>query len=100
MQPPNFTLKRLTAALLAASFLWTPAGAQTSLPDLGDAADASLSESQERTIGKRVMMMIRSDRSYVEDPELGDYIESLGRKKKSTAVVPVEPAPIVPKEAH
>ena len=73
-------LKRLIAALLAASLFASSASAQTGLPDLGDSADATLSEQQERVIGKRVMMAIRSDRSFVEDPELTDYIASLGSK--------------------
>jgi beta-barrel assembly-enhancing protease len=79
-RPLIIPLKRLAAVLLAASLAAPPAGAQSALPDLGDAADATLSESQERSIGKRVMMMIRSDRSYVEDAELSDYIAGLGRK--------------------
>lgn len=73
-------ISALLAALFTASLLTAPASAQTALPDLGDSADATLSESQERAIGKRVMMTIRSDRAFVEDPELTDYIASLGSK--------------------
>ena len=48
------------------------------LPDLGDSADASLSELQEKTIGARIMMEIRNDSSYIDDAELSAYIKGLG----------------------
>ena len=51
-----------------------------SLPDLGDSSDAVLSEPQERAIGKRIMLEIRSDPAYIEDPEIAEYITSLGTR--------------------
>ncbi|HEX4859100.1 MAG TPA: M48 family metalloprotease, partial [Usitatibacteraceae bacterium] len=48
------------------------------LPDLGDVSDASVSEQQEKTIGRRIMQEIRADRSHVDDAELQDYIKALG----------------------
>ncbi len=50
------------------------------LPDLGDSSDASLSEPQERAIGKRIMLEIRGDRAFVEDAELKAYIAQLGNR--------------------
>lgn len=50
------------------------------LPDLGDSADASLSEPQERAIGKRIMLEIRADRSYIDDSELNEYLTSIGNR--------------------
>jgi len=50
------------------------------LPDLGDSSDAALSEPQERAIGKRIMLEIRGDRAFVEDPELKAYIGTLGNR--------------------
>lgn len=50
------------------------------LPDLGDVSDASISEQQERTIGRRIMREIRADRSYISDPMLEDYILALGNR--------------------
>jgi beta-barrel assembly-enhancing protease len=50
------------------------------LPDLGDASDAIVSEPQERAIGKRIMLEIRGDRAFVEDPELSGYITQLGNR--------------------
>jgi predicted Zn-dependent protease len=56
-----------------------PCGAQT-LPDLGDASSATLSEQQERTIGNRIMREIRVDKDYIDDPEVADYINALGQR--------------------
>ncbi len=50
------------------------------LPDLGDSSEAALSEPQERAIGKRIMLEIRGDRAFVEDPELRAYIGALGNR--------------------
>ena len=50
------------------------------LPDLGDSSDAALSEPQERAIGKRIMLEIRGDRAFVEDPELRGYMSALGNR--------------------
>jgi predicted Zn-dependent protease len=67
------------AFLLALSLVLGPAGAQ-GLPDLGDASAATLSETQERTIGNRIMREARVDPAFVDDPEVADYIESVGQR--------------------
>ncbi|HXF80485.1 MAG TPA: M48 family metalloprotease [Usitatibacter sp.] len=58
------------------------------LPDLGDISAASLSESQERTIGNRIMREVRADPAYLDDPEITDYITSVGQKLLSVAENP------------
>jgi predicted Zn-dependent protease len=50
------------------------------LPDLGDASAATLSETQERTIGNRIMREVRVDQSVVDDPEVVDYVSSVGAR--------------------
>ena len=55
-------------------------GAAQGLPDLGDVSAAALSESQERTIGNRIMREVRTDPLYVNDPDVADYIASLGSR--------------------
>jgi predicted Zn-dependent protease len=70
---------RLLAALLLSLPLAAPVGAQ-GLPDLGDASAASLSDTQERTIGNRIMREVRIDPLYVEDPDVSDYINALGSR--------------------
>jgi beta-barrel assembly-enhancing protease len=69
----------MIAALIAAQFS-APTLAYADLPDLGDASDAAVTEPQERAIGKRIMLDVRGDRAFVEDPELSEYITSLGNK--------------------
>ena len=69
----------MAVALLAAS-LAAPAQSATdgaSLPALGEAASAGLSASQERQIGDEVMVQIRRDPDYLDDPVLLAYVDSL-----------------------
>ncbi len=75
------TLRRaVVVALVSAACGAGVVHAAADLPDLGDASNAVISEQQERTIGKRIMLEIRGDRAFVEDAELSDYINGLGNK--------------------
>src|SRR5436190_6872896 len=77
---PAFLVKLRIAALVSAlSLAWHPVVAQT-LPDLGDISDATLSETQEKTIGNKFMREVRMDPAYVDDPQIADYINSLGQR--------------------
>jgi len=76
---------RLTALFCAVSLAVSPAVAQVSLPDLGDASAGTISESQERTIGNRIMREVRIDPAYVDDPEIADYISALGARLLAAA---------------
>jgi predicted Zn-dependent protease len=65
----------LTLGLVAA----TPR-AQT-LPDLGGAADSTLSVAVERRIGESIVRDIRfRDPSYIDDPEVTEYLSSVGAR--------------------
>ncbi len=77
------TFRTLTVSLLLACYgtATFPAG----LPDLGDVSSASLSDAQERTIGNRIMREVRVDKDYVDDPEIADYINSLGSRLLAAA---------------
>ena len=67
--------------LFAALLLVSPASPLSQgLPDLGDASVATLSETQERTIGNRIMREVRVDTAYIDDPEVADYVASLGAR--------------------
>jgi predicted Zn-dependent protease len=72
-------LRAPTALFLALHLAATPVAAQV-LPDLGDVSATTLSESQERTIGNRIMREARVDPAFVDDPEIADYISSLGAR--------------------
>ncbi len=49
-----------------------------SLPDLGDSSQADMSPQDERRIGESIMREIRRDPDYVDDPEIRDYVQSIG----------------------
>ncbi len=68
----------LTLLLLAAAGVLADG-----LPDLGDASQAGFTPLQERRLGENIMREIRADRSYYDDAEVTDYINSLGSRLAS-----------------
>jgi len=70
-------------ALLVLLLLAVPRVLAEGLPELGDAAQASLSPLQERRIGESIMREIRADRSFLDEPEATDYINNLGHRLAS-----------------
>ena len=75
-------LLRLTPAFLAIllSFSVSCVSAED-LPDLGESARAELSPQLERKVGEKIMNEIRQrEPSYVDDPEINDYLERLGSR--------------------
>ncbi|MCK4742531.1 MAG: M48 family metallopeptidase [Sulfuriflexus sp.] len=50
------------------------------LPDIGDSAGAVLSPDQERRIGVEFLRRIRLDFQLIDDPEISEYIRSLGNR--------------------
>ncbi|HXV08007.1 MAG TPA: M48 family metalloprotease [Burkholderiales bacterium] len=62
---------------LLAALLIAAARAET-LPDLGDSSQTVLSTQQERQLGEAIMRQIRASKHYLDDPEIGDYINGLG----------------------
>ena len=57
-----------------------PAALGQGLPDLGDVSQSELSPQLERQIGESIMREIRADRSYSDDAEITDYLNTLGYK--------------------
>jgi hypothetical protein len=60
-----------------------PAPAQSfpsapNLPDLGDSSQTEITPQIERRIGESIMREIRRDPAYVDDPEIRDYVQSIG----------------------
>ncbi len=82
---------RVLARLLIAALLIQPVGAQqlaNRLPDLGDPAQQSLSPAQERRIAEEVMREVRfHEPTYLDDPEVEEYLAALGRALTSSPVV-------------
>lgn len=74
---------RIMVLLAAGLVAMTAAGrcAAQALPELGDASATSVPPQTERRIGEDVMREIRfRDPAYVEDAEVTDYLQGLGRQ--------------------
>jgi len=79
-------LNRLLLAL-AACLVTATAGADPhrNLPDIGSPADAVFTRSQAEAIGRSVLHQLRTAGSVLEDPEVADYIMTLGTRIASYA---------------
>ena len=58
---------------------------QDQLPEMGTAAQATLSLEDESRLGRMVMREIRETGALLEDPEVGEYIQTLGLRLSSLA---------------
>ncbi|MFA1584104.1 M48 family metalloprotease [Achromobacter ruhlandii] len=68
-------------AALALPALPATAWAQpVGLPSMGAASAADLSPALERSLGEAIMSQGRRDPTYVDDPELSQYLTTMGRK--------------------
>ncbi len=70
-------LINLTIALVLFS---TPIALGQRLPDLGDVSQGEMSPIQERRIGEDIMREVRADPLYSDDPEVTDYLATLGNR--------------------
>jgi predicted Zn-dependent protease len=78
--------------LILSAFLALPLLAHADgLPDLGDVAQESVSPQMERQIGEQAMFQIRADKSYLDDPEVNDYLNRLGGRLVSFSSEPGQP---------
>lgn len=76
----NTGLKSLLVTVIAAITFAAGAGnAQVNLPDIGSPADAILSKSEEAKIGRAIMASIRQQGAVIDDPEITEYINDIGR---------------------
>jgi predicted Zn-dependent protease len=64
--------------LFAFALLAVPGAFGQGLPDLGDVSQSELTPLQERRLGLGIMREIRADRSYSDDVEITDYLNTLG----------------------
>ena len=77
----EMNVRRIIAALLAVTLgTHAPIGLAQNLPDLGETAQGSLSPQTERRIAELIMRDIRRDPSFIDDPEVGAYLDSIGRR--------------------
>lgn len=70
----------LCAALLAPSIPVAAWAQPVGLPTMGAASAADLSPMLERSLGEAIMSQGRRDPTYVDDPELSQYLTTMGRK--------------------
>ena len=78
---------RIPPLLVAVCIAVAPRAWGQALPDLGSAGDATLSPQTERRLGEQVMRDIRfRDPSYVDDPEVSEYLATLGSRLTQVAV--------------
>ena len=68
------------SVLLAMFLCMAPAVPGQGLPDLGDVSQSELSPQLERRLGESIMREVRADRTYSDDPEITDYLNTLGYK--------------------
>jgi len=79
---------RLATLLLGAMLGATPAVAQDSrgdLPDIGSPASTTITVSDEYRIGRMILKGLRESGDIVEDPEVNEYIQSVGSRIASFA---------------
>ena len=79
--------KILLSALLSLPLL----AAADGLPDLGDVSQEMISPLMERQIGEQSMFQIRADKSYMDDPEIADYLNRLGGRLVANSPEPAQP---------
>ncbi|MGD8324163.1 MAG: M48 family metalloprotease [Gammaproteobacteria bacterium] len=72
-------------ALLVFTLFATGMAGGNELPDFGSAADAVLSKSRERQIGRGAMLQLRMAGAVLDDPMLTEYISLLGSRLASQA---------------
>lgn len=75
--PMSSTIANTLCAVFTLCCLAAPAGA-LDLPDLGEVARGSFSESREAALGGQIMRHIRSETAYLHDAEVIDYLNNIG----------------------
>ena len=74
-----------------AAFLASSIALADDLPDLGDVSQSALSPVQERKLGEGIMVQIRADSVYLNDPEVADYLNVLGYRLVANSPDPAGP---------
>jgi predicted Zn-dependent protease len=67
-------------SFLAIVLVLAPQVLAEGLPDLGDSSQSSFSALEERRLGEEIMREVRADRTYLDDPEPTDYLNTLGNR--------------------
>jgi len=78
-------LKRLTLFLAAALCTAIAAADPSDLPDIGSPADSVLTRAKAEAIGRAVLRQMREAGYVLEDPEVAEYVDSIGHRIAATA---------------
>ncbi len=68
------------SCLLALPPAWVHASSVNDLPDIGSTANAVISQSEEYQLGRIIMRRLRETGNILDDPEVTEYIQSLGTR--------------------
>lgn len=78
---------RFRHAIVLALLLALPARGGE-LPDLGESVRAGFDEAQEARLGQEIMLKLRASSSYLDDPEILDYLNTLGDRLAASSPNP------------
>jgi predicted Zn-dependent protease len=67
-------------ALLAGGTAAAQSGSGNDLPDIGTPADSTITRGDEYQIGLMIVRGLREQGQVLDDPEVNDYIQSLGSR--------------------
>ena len=80
------------AVLLACALtVAAPVCAQSELPDFGDASAGTISPAEERRMGEAFMREVRALLPLLDDPEVEEYVNSVGRRLASAGDASAQP---------
>jgi predicted Zn-dependent protease len=78
---------RLFRILAFAAFAAVTAHA-SELPDLGEAARSAVTMAEENQVGRDVMREIRADKDFLDDPDINEYLGTLGDRLVASSSAP------------
>jgi len=82
----GLALRSTTVLIVLLALLCPPALADDNdLPDIGSPADSVLSKKQEQFIGRSIYRSLRAAGDVVTDPEIQEYIQSVGQRVAANA---------------
>ena len=85
----RWTLRLVLPSIVGVIVSGFPVALADDLPDLGESSRAELSPQLERKIGESIMNEIRlREPTYVDDPEINDYLNNLGRRLVESSASP------------
>ncbi|WP_233574904.1 M48 family metalloprotease [Pusillimonas sp. NJUB218] len=79
---------KYTGAAVLVFALFAPVAGQAQpmgLPSMGSASSAELSPALEKTLGDAIMEQGRRDPTYIDDPDVSQYLNEMGRKLSGAA---------------